>query len=158
MEHAEATLNLLESTQSAVSANIMMKLDTVMDEIDPEFKAQIENMLNTYMQSCLIAGKALQSDLDQMKESQEGLQKMLDDVTQGIAIVAKKPKGKAKKKVEYVDESSFDYDDLEDSYAVDSGEDSDYQPTPKGKRQKQPRKRATKNQHEESPLNEELFG
>jgi len=158
MEHAEATLNLLESTQSAVSANIMMKLNTVMDEIDPEFKAQIENMLNTYMQSCLTAGKALQSDLDQMKESQEGLQKMLDDVTQGIAVIARKPIGKAKKKVEYVDESSFDYDDLEDSYAVDSGEDSDYQPTPKGKRQNQSKKRATKNRHEESPLNEELFG
>ena len=158
MEHAEATLNLLESTQSAVTSNIMLKMDAVMDEVDPEFKAEVENMLGSYMQSCLTAGMSLKSDLHEMKTSQEGLQKILDDMAQGIAFVTKKPKAKKTKKQEYDDETSFDIEEDEDLFP-DSGEDSDWNPTPKTSKRRRSKRLATTDLPVESPSsNDQLFG
>ena len=142
MEHAEATVNLLESTQGAVNSNIILKMG--MSDVDPEFKAQVDKMLGSYLQSCTSAGQTLKSDLHQMKESQEGMQKLIDDVAQGMAFVSKKSKAKAKKSViEYESDSEEFHEELDDSF-VDSSEDSDYQPTPKTTKRRRSKRLAKK--------------
>jgi hypothetical protein len=120
MEHAEVMLNHLETTQGAVTSSITLKMG-------PDFKSQVEDVLGSYVRSCSTAGNVLKSDLHQMKESQEGMQKMIE----GIAFTSKKPKAK-----KAVSKSSYDSEEEEEemitdeSFQEDIGEDSDYEPTP----------------------------
>jgi myosin heavy subunit len=122
MEHAEVMLSHLETTQGAVTSSITLKMG-------PDFKSQVDNVLGSYVQSCSRAGDVLKSDLHQMKESQEGMQKIIDDVSQCIALASKKPKAKkAVAKSTY--ESEEEVMETDESFQEDVGEDSDYEPTP----------------------------
>lgn len=119
MEHAEVMLNHLETTQGAVASSITLKMG-------PDFKSQVDDVLGSYMQSCSTAGNVLKADLHQMKESQEGMQKMIE----GITFTSKKPKAK-KAVLKSLNESEEEEEVITDeSFQEDIGEDSDYEPTP----------------------------
>ncbi|KAK1733323.1 kinesin family protein [Skeletonema marinoi] len=121
MQHAEVMLSHLETTQGAVTSSIALKMG-------PDFKSQVDDVLGSYVQSCSTAGNVLKTDLHQMKESQEGMQKMIE----GIAFASKKPKAKKKTAMK---SSSYESEEEEiitdESFQEDIGEeDSDYEPTP----------------------------
>lgn len=123
MEHAEVMLNHLETTQGAVTSSITLKMG-------PKFKSQVDDVLGSYVQSCSTAGNVLKSDLHEMKQSQEGMQKMMED----IALASKKPKAKKKAvaKSSYESEEEEEEEEMitDESFQEDFGEDSDYEPTP----------------------------
>ena len=76
------------------------------------------------MQRCMSTGKRFKSDLDEMKESEEGMNKLMEDVTQGITFVPHT--ARKKKRVDY--ESEEEMDVLDESFEIDDS--SDYEPTP----------------------------
>ena len=122
MEHAEVMLNHLETTQGAVTSSITLKMG-------PKFKSQVDDVLGSYVQSCSTAGNVLKSDLHEMKQSQEGMQKMMED----IALASKKPKAKKKAVAKSSSESEEEEEEemiTDESFQEDFGEDSDYEPTP----------------------------
>ena len=120
MEHAEVMLSHLETTQGAVTSSIALKMG-------PDFRSQVDDVLGSYVQSCSTAGNVLKTDLHQMKESQEGMQKMIE----GIAFASKKPKAKKKTATKSPYESEEEEMITDESFQEDIGEeDSDYEPTP----------------------------
>lgn len=145
MKHGETTLNLLESTQGAVSSNIMQMISSIADE---NAKEQFENILNSYVERCMSTGKKFKCDLDEMKESEEGMHKLMEDVTQGITFVPTTVKKKPKRQTSY---ESEDEDVLEESFELEIDDSSDYEPTPTPAKKK---KRATikKQPSADSPL------
>ncbi|KAL3805706.1 hypothetical protein HJC23_005950 [Cyclotella cryptica] len=146
VEHGEATLNLLESTQGAVSSNIIQMIASSDDE---HMKTQLGSMLEAYMERCMSTRKAFKSDLNEMKESEEGMQKIMDDVTQGISFVPATAR-KLKKLANYESEDDDDVEVLEESFEIEVDDSSDYEPTPTpAKRRKRVAKRP---QPPDSPL------
>ena len=111
MEHGEAT----------VSSNIIQVFASNGDE---HAKSQLESTLEAYMQRCMSTDKRFKSDLDEMKESEEGMHKMMEDVTQGITFVPHT--ARKKKRVDY--ESEEEMEVLDESFEIDDS--SDYEPTP----------------------------
>ncbi|KAL7456930.1 hypothetical protein ACHAWC_008415 [Mediolabrus comicus] len=123
MQHAEVMLNHLETTQGALKTSITLKMG-------PTFKQDVDDVMGSYVQSCSMAGNVLKSDLHQMKESQEGMEKMIEDVSQCISFASKKPK-KAKKVASKSTYESEEEDlETDESFQEDMAEDSDYEPTP----------------------------
>jgi hypothetical protein len=147
MKHGEATLNLLESTQGAVSSNIKEMLASSENE---EAKNQFESTLNTYMKHCMSTEKRFKSDLEEMTFAAEGMEKMMDDVTQGISFVpatARKPKRFASY------ESEEEMDILEESFEEEGDEsDADYVPTPKPEKKKKTKTAKRQQAVDSSPL------
>jgi len=134
LDHAENTLLLLESTQDTVRSNIKLKMNNIEGTSgDNELKEQVDAALETYNKSWTTTSSTLQLDLNQIKESQEELQTMMNDIAKGMTtVVAKKVKAKKKKKKVAV---QHDYDseafESEESFCQDDGgEDSEYEPTP----------------------------
>lgn len=145
MEHGEATLNLLESTQGAVSSNVMEMIASSGEGA----KTHLESMLESYMQRCMSTGKRFKCDLDEMKESEEGMQKLMEDVTQGISFVpatARKPKRRS------TYESDEELDVLDESFEMEVDDSSDYEPTPT------PAKRKKKGTKRQQPVYSPLIG
>ena len=134
MEHAEVMLSHLETTQGAVTSTIALKMG-------PDFRSQVDDVLGSYVQSCSAAGNVLKTDLHQMKESQEGMQKMIED----ISFASKKPKAKKKAATKSSHDSEEEEMITDESFQEDIGEeDSDYEPTPaKSKRRGGAKKAAT---------------
>ena len=132
---------MLESTQGAVSSNIMQVLAS---NGDKNAKSQLESTLEAYMQRCMSTGKRFKSDLDEMKESEEGMNKLMEDVTQGITFVPHT--ARKKKRVDY--ESEEEMDVLDESFEIDDS--SDYEPTPTPAKRK---RQATK-----KPVDSPLLG
>ena len=62
MEHAEATLNLLESTQGMLNSNIHLKMDN--DGAGDELKEQVDRIIGPYNESWSCTAEELKSDLD----------------------------------------------------------------------------------------------
>lgn len=133
MDHADATLNLLESTQGMVNSNIRFKLDN--DGVGEELKEQVDEVLESYNESWSGVAEELKADLDDIKDSQEDLQQMLDNIAKGMSFVPKKPKSKKKSAQHDYDSEAFE---SEESFMDENdGEDSEYEPTPaKAKRKK----------------------
>jgi hypothetical protein len=144
MEHGEETLNLLQSTQGAVSSNLMEMLASNGNE---SVKTQLESTLDAYMQRCMSTEKRFKSDLYEMKESEEGMQRMMEDVTQGISFVP--ATARKKKRTSYESEESFDA--LDESFEMEVDDSSDYEPTPKPDRKNRVAKR-------QQPVDSPLFG
>ena len=115
---------------------------------DENAKAQLESMLNAYVERCMSTGKRFKCDLDEMKESEEGMHKLMEDVTQGISFVPTTVKKKPKRRTSY---ESDDEDVLEESFEMEIDDSSDYEPTPTPAKKK---KRATmkKQPSADSPL------
>jgi len=147
MEHARVKLNLLESTQGTLNSNIKLKIDA--DGTEDELKAQVDGILGTYNESWTSAAEGLNSDLDEIKKTQEGLQTMMDNMTKGMTFVPKKSKVKNKKVAEY-DSEAFE---SEESFVDDvESEDSEYEPTPaKSKRKRRSPRLAKKAAVPDSP-------
>ena len=131
MKHAEVILNHLETTQGAVTSSIALKMG-------PEFKSQVDDILGSYVQSCSTAGNVLKSDLISIKESREGMEKMIED----IAFISKMPKAKKKAVKKTVYESEEEEMITDESFQEDFGEDSDYEPTPAKKKRGGGKKKA----------------
>ena len=123
MQHAEVMLNHLETTQGALASSITLKMG-------PTFKQDVDDVMGSYVQSCSMAGNVLKSDLHQMKESQEGMEKMIEDVSQCISFASKKPKNAKKVASKSMYESEEEDLETEESFQEDIAEDSDYEPTP----------------------------
>ena len=145
LDHAENTLLLLESTQDTVRSNIKLKMNSSSEGSeggDNELREHVEHVLETYNKSWTTTSSALQLDLNQIKESQEELQTMMDDIAKGMTIVvANKVKAKKKKKKKVAVQHDYDSEafESEESFCQDDGgEDSEYEPTPaKTKRKRQ---------------------
>jgi len=129
MEHAETTVNLLESTQDIVNSNIKLKMDND-DVAEEELKAQVDGILGTYNESWSSATEDLKFDLDEIKDTQEDLQQMMDNIAKGMSIAAPK-KSKTKKKAPRNSYDSEAFESEESFMEDDGGEDSEYEPTPK---------------------------
>jgi hypothetical protein len=115
---------------------------------DERMKTQLEIMLEAYMQRCMSTRKAFKSDLNEMKESEEGMQKMMDDVTHGISFVPATAK-KLKRRTNLESEDD-DVEVLDESFEIEVDDSSDYEPTPTpAKRRKRVAKRP---QPSDSPL------
>jgi len=125
MEHAQIKLNLLEATQGTLNSNIKIKMDD--EGTEEDLKSRVDGLLKTYNESWTSATEGLKSDIEIIKETQEGLEKMLGDMAKGMAFVPKKLK--AKKKVDY-DSEEFDSDDSFVDAGAAEDEDSEYEPTP----------------------------
>lgn len=133
LDHAENTLLLLESTQDTVRSNIKLKMNSSSEGTggDNELKEQVDAALETYNKSWTTTSSALQLDLNQIKESQEELQTMMDDIAKGMTtVVAKKVKAKKKKVAVQHDYDSEAFESEESFCQDDGGEDSEYEPTP----------------------------
>lgn len=151
MEHGEATLNLLESTQGAVSSNIKEMLASSGDD---NAKSQFESTLDTYMQRCMSTEKRFKSDLQEMKESESGLQKMMEGVTQGISFppaTIRKPKHRSTYDSEEEERMALDESSEEEGESDDGSSYEPEEPTPKPAK----KKAATKRKQADSPV---LFG
>ncbi|KAL7551999.1 hypothetical protein ACHAWF_015208 [Thalassiosira exigua] len=139
MEHADVTLNLLESTQGMVNSNMKLKMDAYGAEHD--LKEQVDSILESYNTSWSLATGTLKSDLDDIKDTQDALHQMMEKMAKGMAFVPKKLKAKKKKKVEY-DSDAFESDisvekNGDESYVDDgNGEDSDWTPEKKKERKR----------------------
>ena len=134
MEHAAVTLNLLESTSDAVNSKVSA------NNADTDAKEEVDQVLGSYLTSWSAATDAIKSDLEDVKEAQDGLTNMLDNVANGIAF---KPKKKAKKQVE--EDLGYDSEAFESEESFleeDDGNDSEYEPTPKATKAKAKGKRA----------------
>lgn len=135
MEHGEATVKLLEATQDIVNSNIKLKMDND-GVVEEELKAQVGGILGEYNEIWSSATEELKFDLDEIKDTQEDLQQMMDNIAKGMSIAApKKSKGKKKASRESYDSEAFESEEsfMED----DGGEDSEYEPTPaKSKRKR----------------------
>ena len=131
MEHAQVTLNLLESTQGTLNSNIKFNMETAGTE--DELKRRVAIMLKPYNESWTATTSGLISELEAINETQESLQKMMDAMAKGMSV-PKKARTKKKTTVEY-DSEDFE---SEDSFVEDGdGEDSEYEPTPdKSKRRR----------------------
>jgi len=137
MEHAVAKLNLLEATQGTLNSNIKIKMDT--DDTDEEMQTQVDVLLTTYNESWTSATEELKSDLETIREAQEGLQAMMDKMAKGMTF-SKKPTSKKKEVMDY--ESDDESEESFVGFGDEEDEDSEYEPTPtRCKRKKNKRKR-----------------
>eukprot|EP00578_Thalassiosira_sp_NH16_P001528 CAMPEP_0181141098 /NCGR_PEP_ID=MMETSP1071-20121207/35646_1 /TAXON_ID=35127 /ORGANISM="Thalassiosira sp., Strain NH16" /LENGTH=1449 /DNA_ID=CAMNT_0023228073 /DNA_START=59 /DNA_END=4408 /DNA_ORIENTATION=+ len=153
MEHADATLNLLESMQGTVNSNFKLNSD------GSELGAQVGTILGAYNESWSSTTEALRSDLDEIKEVQEGLEQTMDKIAKGMAIPSKK-KPKAKKKDTREDWDSDAFESEESYVEGDDGEDSEYEPTPakkaRGRKRQSPKAPALPNSPP-SPIGEDFI-
>ncbi|KAL7541944.1 hypothetical protein ACHAXR_011379 [Thalassiosira sp. AJA248-18] len=156
MEHTETTLDLLSSTQGMVNSNLKLKMDA--DGTEESLKEQVDVILGEYNESWSSATEELKFGLGEIKDTQEDLQQMMDDMAKGIAFVPK-TKPKAKKKV-----AKHDYDseafESEESFMDDGdGEDSEYEPTPRKTKRRSPRlaKKAAVLDSPASPIGESFI-
>mmetsp|Transcript_3144 Transcript_3144/g.5595 ORF Transcript_3144/g.5595 Transcript_3144/m.5595 type:complete len:601 (+) Transcript_3144:3-1805(+) len=156
MEHAVVKLDLLEATQGTLNSNIKIKMDT--DGTEEEMQTQVDVLLTTYNESWTSATEELKSDLETIREAQEGLQAMMDKMAKGMTF-SKKLKGKKKEVMDYEseDESEVSFVD----FGADEDEDSEYEPTPtKNKRKRRsPRlaKKVTILKSPSSPIGEDFI-
>lgn len=134
-------MNLLESTQGAVNSHI---LQIIASDGDQHARIQLETKLDSYMKRCMSTGKKFKTDLDKMKESEEGMQQLMDNVAQGISFVP----ATSRKKRRTTYESYEELDVLEESFEIEIDDSSDYEPTPTPAKKK---KKVTK-RHIDSPL------
>ena len=138
LDHAENTLILLKSTQDTVCSNIKLQMNSIEgSDGDNELREHVDSVLETYNKSWTTTSSALQLDLNQIKESQQELQTMMDDIAKGMTtVVPKKAKAKKKKAVQH-DYDSEAFESEESFCQDDGGEDSEYEPTPaKAKRKR----------------------
>ena len=134
MEHAAATLNLLQSTQDAVNSHIEMSINSA--GVGDELKEQLKGILGAYHDTWFSATEALKSNLIELKDSHSDHETMIDNLTKGMKIAPMKAKTKKRKSAERgYDSEAFE---SEVSFLEEGdGEDSEYEPTPaKSKKQK----------------------
>lgn len=134
MEHAAATLNLLQSTQDAVNSHIEMSINSA--GVGDELKEQLKGILGAYHDTWFSATEALKSNLIELKDTHNNHETMIDNLTKGIKIAPMKAKTKKRKSAERgYDSEAFE---SEVSFLEEGdGEDSEYEPTPaKSKKQK----------------------
>lgn len=127
MEHAAATLNLLQSMQDAVNSHIEMSIKSA--GVWDELKEQLKGILGAYQDTWFSAIEALKSNLIKFKDTHNDHEKMIDNLTKGIKIAPMKAKKKKRKSAERgYDSEAFE---SEVSFLEEgNGEDSLYEPTP----------------------------
>jgi len=131
MEHGEAAVKLLESTQEIVNSNIKLKMDNDAEGL----QEQVDDILESYNESWTSTAEDLKFDLDDIKDTQEDLQQMMDNIAKGMTIAAPK---KTKKKAARQSYDSEAFESEESFMEDDGGNDSEYEPTPaKAKRKQQ---------------------
>ena len=134
MEHAEVTLNLLESTSDAVTSKVSA------NAAGSDAKEEVDQVLGSYLTSWSAATDAIRADLQDVRDTQEGLTSMLENVASGIAF---KPKKKDRKQPE--EDRGYDSEAFESEESFleeDDGNDSEYEPTPKATKAKARGKKA----------------
>eukprot|EP00559_Dactyliosolen_fragilissimus_P008513 CAMPEP_0184869670 /NCGR_PEP_ID=MMETSP0580-20130426/34905_1 /TAXON_ID=1118495 /ORGANISM="Dactyliosolen fragilissimus" /LENGTH=939 /DNA_ID=CAMNT_0027371301 /DNA_START=266 /DNA_END=3085 /DNA_ORIENTATION=+ len=140
IQHSQEITDLLESTKETVE----QKFDTfratasISDAIEPDFKLKIDNLLSDYMKTYNKVGECVKKDLKEIKEGQDGMKKIMDNVASDLisqneaaAIVSKKKKKDGNKKnssVEFIEEDFSDIEDEHDTGAVEDSDDSDWNP------------------------------
>jgi DNA repair exonuclease SbcCD ATPase subunit len=133
MEHALATLNLLQSTQDTVNSHIKLNIDN--NGVGIELKEQLEGILGAYHANWSSATDALKMHLSEIKETHSDHEAMIDNLTKGMTIAPIKLTTKKKKAAQHAyDSEAFE---SEESFMEEGdGEDSEYEPTPAKSKQK----------------------
>ena len=133
MEHALATLNLLQSTQDTVNSHIKLNIDN--DGVGIDLKEQLEGILGAYHANWSSATDALKVHLSEIKETHSDHAAMIDNLTKGMTIAPMKLMTKKKKAAQHAyDSEAFE---SEESFMEEGdGEDSEYEPTPAKSKQK----------------------
>jgi len=132
MDHSEAIMSLMDATKGTVEHKINSDLlKSIEDGIDPNVREVIDDMLGSYISGCDKIGNAVKEELREVKEKQEGMKSLMDQIAQGVVLKPTKMKKKARKRV--VDDTSYDEvkeiftEDLSDDGA--DSDDSDWSPT-----------------------------
>lgn len=165
VQHSQDIASLLESTKSTVQqqmkTNIAPSKDTDMGSLDESMKENIDSMLNAYFTSYNSLGEKVKADLDNIKESQEGMKRLVDGMADEIisqneakAMLAsqkkKKKKNAKKQEVHYEPEEFFESED-EMENEVEDGEDSDWSPETPMPVRKKVRKSMEEEESKKSP-------
>merc|ERR1712238_414509 len=96
-------------------------------------KMQVDTIIRPYNKSWTLTTEELKADLENIHETQESLQTMMDDMAKGMSFIPKKTKTRKTQVLEY-DSEAFE---SEDSFVEDGdGEDSEYEPTPNKSKRK----------------------
>ena len=150
MQHSEDMMSLLESTQGAVQSNVMLKVleNSEGSGVEPSIQSAVDDLLRSYMAGCDKIGSSIKRELEEVRETQDGMKKMVDQVA--VNLVAQNEKAATKKKKRKKlsvglneEEEKFVFAD-DDVYHEDS-DDSDWDPDELGPRvRKKQRKKDTK--------------
>ena len=136
MEHSQAMMDLLNSTKGSIEQSV--RLNSLKSVVDPEFQSSVEEMLSSYLQGCNKVGETLQGDLQEVRQTQEGMKQMVESVASGL-FADTKPSSqqmKASKKNSKKRDSSdsilqeielMEMDDVEED--ADNSDDPDWSPS-----------------------------
>ena len=130
MDHSEAIMSLMDATKGTVERKINSELfKSIEDGIEPNIRGAIDDMLGSYISGCDKIGKAVKEELREVKERQEGMKSLFDQIAQGVVLKPTKKKKKARKRVE--DEIDYEADLIfeDDAADVADSDDSDWSPT-----------------------------
>jgi len=134
MQHSEDMMSLLESTQGAVKSHVMLDVleNSESTGVDTNIKQAVDDMLNSYMDGCNRIGNSVREELQGVKETQDDMKKMVDQVA--INLVAQNEKNATKKKRKKKrsiglneEEEKFVFGDDDEGLNEDS-DDSDWDP------------------------------
>ena len=143
LDHSEKIMTLLESTKETVQHQLRMDLTAVGIEgdIDSSTKATIDDMISSYLSGCQEVGDSLKGELNDVKETQDSMKTIFDEVAKDIVAKnegnalgsTKQKKAKAKAKAKHSRESLegevFDlFEEEEDAGATEDSDDSDWAP------------------------------
>ena len=135
MEHSESMMTLLNTTKDALSQKFKDEMFLVSNtsNIEQHTKTVIDKILEPYFLGCDKIGNKLHHDLQEVKDAQNGMKLLYDQLAEGVIM---RPKQKKKKDRESVDhdlmEKLFE-DDVPEGYDSD---DSDWSPTSPAKSKK----------------------
>lgn len=143
LRQAEDIANLLESTKATVQNDVCSKLEKSLSTDDA--KELMTNIVEDYFVSYSSVGNKVQTDLKDVKASQEGMKRLVDGMAdemisqneaKAMLVAQKKKKAKTSKTAEQPEEIFESGDDKED--VPEDGDDSDWSPeTPMPMKKKQ---------------------
>jgi len=89
MNHSETVVNLMESANTTVEKKIKMNVKECMD-VDDSLKKTVDDMIRGYVDGCHNVEKRLKDELQTVRDTQDGVRKIVERVGQGISVARKK--------------------------------------------------------------------
>jgi len=127
MQHSEQVMTLIESASTTVESKMTGNLlDLEGKVVNPNFKLKVEELLQPYINGCNKVGHEIKESLREVKDSHNGMKRMVDQVTDGVLMAAKKKKTKKKPATPISDEDIFDEES--EILSEEDSADSDWNP------------------------------
>ena len=141
VDHSEATVNLMMTTKETIEKKIDSELfKSIESGIDPMVKNNIDKMLELYMTGCNKIGNSIKDELQEVKDVQNGVKRLYDQLAQGVCL---KPKQKKRKK-RISEEYELEEPPEEESPEIFDSDDSDWSPdSPKISKKDKKKKEST---------------